>query len=396
MREDHPVQHVAAMRRQADERTSQVALVRVAPDETGSGVLWASAGRHFLGSSAFAPNVPQGEPLEGVETAAIASTSVAIRHPSGAMRGADEIDAEICDRTMTALAQGRSVLVHLLETSKTGQSGLSLPMARHLASAGAGRVLVVADCCQLRAGADAVRDFLALDFPVILTGSKFMGGPAFAGAVLVPPALRARLATLVLPQGLADYSARLDWPARCQAHVGQTLAADANPGLGLRWVAALAEMERYASIAAPMRDAILERFARETVGRAAAVPGLRHLAEPRPFSPLPASIHCFSMHRPSGSALTPAKTAAIHVALRTAAAAEGPLARRIHLGQPVALGATSFGALSALRVCAGAPMVSAVAERMDSGDDLETAFEPVAGDLAVLFAKWTRILASYG
>jgi len=45
---------------------------------------------------------------------------------------------------------------------------------------------VIVDACQARIAPAAVRRYLRLGWPVIVTGSKFFGGPPFAGAVLVP------------------------------------------------------------------------------------------------------------------------------------------------------------------------------------------------------------------
>jgi len=58
-------------------------------------------------------------------------------------------------------------------------------------------------------------------------------------------AIMRRIASLALPAGLADYSSRLDWPADLRAKAELQWANEANLGLGLRWVAALDETERF-------------------------------------------------------------------------------------------------------------------------------------------------------
>src|SRR3546814_12621609 len=49
---------------------------------------------------------------------------------------------------------------------------------------------IIVDACQLRIAPQAVRRYLALGCVVLLTGSKFAGGPPFSGFALVPDRLR--------------------------------------------------------------------------------------------------------------------------------------------------------------------------------------------------------------
>ncbi|HEX7758414.1 MAG TPA: hypothetical protein VF459_02850, partial [Caulobacteraceae bacterium] len=196
----------------------------VAPCETGSGVPLAAAGRHFLASTALAKTSLGGAPkagdrLAGWDRAAIAVEPVEIRTAAGAVIAPQDVDAAAERHARRALAAGRGVLLHILDQSKTGLSGVSRAAALAIASLDLERVLVVVDACQLRCDAAAVRADLAAGFAVMITGSKFAGGPPFAGALLLPPAWLRRLDALAIPPGLADYSAGLDWPASLRAAV---------------------------------------------------------------------------------------------------------------------------------------------------------------------------------
>jgi hypothetical protein len=65
-----------------------------------------------------------------------------------------------------------------------------------------------------------------------------------------------------------------------------------------------------------------------------------------------------------------------------------PKLRRIfHVGQPVQIGPRAV-----LRVCASAPQINAVAERIARGDTFEDAFAPISRDLEALFAKLDHVL----
>ena len=61
--------------------------------------------------------------------------------------------------------------------------------------------------------------------------------------------------------------------------------------------------------------------------------------------------------------------------------------RIFHLGQPVAIGLRT-----ALRVCASAPLISDIAERVAAGETIESAFVRWGENIDQLFAKWARII----
>ncbi|MEG8007453.1 hypothetical protein U2444_14740, partial [Listeria monocytogenes] len=89
---------------------------------------------------------------------------------------------------------------------------------------------VVVDACQMRVPPERLRACLEAGWMVLLTGSKFFGGPAFAGALLVPAGIAARAPGLApLPSGLARYFTRPEWP-RAWAHVAAHLPERANLG----------------------------------------------------------------------------------------------------------------------------------------------------------------------
>jgi len=239
--------------------------VVIAPAETGRGVLRAAKGAHFLDSTPFGQDRRAGSPLNGWGSADIAVEPIEIRDSQGNLRGAANVDAEARLRASAAIQKGRSVLLHRLETSKTGRSGLTVAAASQILAGAPNQVLVVVDCCQLRCSRERVQQLLQLGFMVAITGSKFFGGPPFSGALLLPPKILGRIRQLALPDGLADYSSRLDWSPDLRAKVWMRWTNAANLGLGLRRIAALSEMERFFALPDDLRSKVLVASVVESV-----------------------------------------------------------------------------------------------------------------------------------
>jgi hypothetical protein len=370
-----------------------ISNIVVAPQETGRGVITAAGGSHFLDSTPFGERVRKGVRLAGWEETDIRACAVDIRRDSGDLRPALEVDEDIWRRACEALSQGRGVIVHLLDVSKTGRSGLSCEMARRIVALAPDRVCVVADCCQLRSSPARIRSLLDHGFLVALTGSKFAGGPPFSGALLVPGALLDRVKASALPQGLRAYTSLHDWPARMAASIAPIAGGEANLGLGLRWTAALSEMEKFKTVSSSLASTIQSRFRTETARGAAHIPGLRMLTEDGHVgADLAQTIVPIALPRPERS-LSPQDSAlAVHRALR-APVEDNPrgAGRGFHLGQPV-----GFGPNVALRVCLSAPMINDVADRIETGESFEDAFAPIARDLQDLFGKWAAVWAKLG
>jgi hypothetical protein len=145
---------------------------------------------------------------------------------------------------------------------------------------------------------------------------------------------------------------------------GASLSQPANLGLGLRWTAALAEIEAYEAIPAAWRQAVLAEFDRAVRSRVAADQALA-LVDPSLVDP---SV------RPAAPGLVPVvHTDDVDPRRAYLALARGMGRRRpCHLGQPVAVGGRW-----ALRVCASMPMITDAAEHGFSGieADLDEAFD---------------------
>lgn len=379
--------------------------ILIAPEETGRGVPMAARGQHFAVDTALGHDVTFEAPIEGFRPDT-ALANIALRSASGAVRPQSEVEAEIEAVLDAALAQGRRVILHGLDLSKTGLLAPSPAFLADLrARYGAGFDIVV-DACQARLSPSSVRAYLALEAVVLVTGSKFFTGPPFAGAALLPASVAARLGTARLPAGLAAYFNQGEFPPG--AFAAQGLPAGGNYGLALRWHAALAEMRALLRVAPKRRADIIEAFGAAVRQGIDATPGLALLPAPpiartaadEPWERLP-SIFTFSLPAPHapGRCLTPAEARQVYVWLNTDLSGvlpqAGEVAARIcHIGQPVPLAQPEgAGQMGALRVSAGARLISGEPSHrsLALGARLRREF----ADVGIVFAKIRLILENW-
>jgi len=355
--------------------------ILIAPEETGSGVPLAASGQHFSNYTALGASVAQGRAIEGLASHEIEVECVAIRDPHGAPREAEAIDSDAGEAVERALRRGRDVLLHVLDTSKTGLTGLNREAARALAAAAPGRVRVVIDACQLRSGLMQVKRDLDDGFIVLATGSKFAGGPPFSGVVLLPASLAGEIAAeAAFARGLGEYSAALDWPRSLRNRFGDTWVSHTNIGPGLRWAAALDGIAAMAGVSEDLQARIAHRFANEVSAGARALKEVA-LCDSSGGSFASRTIVPLTILNRDGSFASLTAAREVQAALRKPGC--GPIC---HVGQAVRLGARTV-----LRIAASAYTIAGVAARMSAGASLDLAFRPVQYDLERLFEKWSSI-----
>lgn len=242
-------------------------------DEVGSGCAHSAAGRFFAEETALGARVV-------VQTAidpAFAGTElidVPVRDEAGFPRASAMVAEELSRHVEHAAAAGRRAIVHVVHGSKSGLTLPALAEVERLVAAHGDAMRVVVDACQLRITPEGVRRYLDLGCIVMLTGSKFAGGPPFSGFALVPPRIRAD--AKALPPGLRRISYRAEWPSDWPG--ADRLDAQGNFGLLLRLEAALVEIERFAAVPADRVAAVSARFCEQLVTMAerlgvAEVPG---------------------------------------------------------------------------------------------------------------------------
>lgn len=392
-------------------RDQPILNILIAPEETGRGVPLAAKGKHFAVDTALGHDVTFEAPVCGFRPDT-ATASILLRAPSGTVRPVAVVEAEIEAALAAGIAAGQFVILHGLDLSKTGLLAPSPAFLAHLRGRYGDAFDIVVDACQARLSPNAIRAYLGLRAVVLITGSKFFTGPPFAGAALLPEAVAARLRTGLLPEGLAAYFNRAEFPA--DAACAAQLPAGGNYGLALRWQAALAEIKALLRTTPARRAAIIQGFgavARESI---AAQPGLTLLPAPpihrmdndEEWERLP-SIFTFSLQAPHEPerCLTPAEARHVYTWLNTDLSALLPddaavAARICHIGQPVPLAQPAGeGQMGALRVSAGARLISGEPSHRALGPKARLARE--FGDLAVVFEKiglilrhWERLVAA--
>jgi hypothetical protein len=298
------------------------------------------------------------------------------------------------DRAFTAAAEAASsvgpAVLHMIDCSKTGLAAPSVPEAARLEQRHPDQVRVVVDACQARVDRSRVRQYLRLGWPVLLTGSKFFGGPPFSGVILMPHGrLAAALATGSLPAGLADYLGCM--PKRLPE-------LGVNPGLVLRWAAALAEMRAfaaaplaaYAEVADALGARLRELLQRDRRFRLVPVPrpGVAGWSGQQTIFPIMLRDPADPAHWLSPAALDRVCSwMNADVSDLVSAPGSGLARQRVHVGQPVRVGRSGGGPIGALRIALGAGLASEIAE---SG--VEAALSATIDRLECCVAKLALVL----
>ena len=356
------------------------------PAETGSGVPAALAGQHFAADTCSGQAVNKG-------TTAIVGTShaaacVSLRRKDGTLRPIDEVDAEFTNLADQVMRGGGRCLLVLTDVSKTGLVAPSPACARRLSQRYPRAIEVLVDACQFRLSPSSVAAYLQDDFMVALTGSKFVTGPTFCGALLLPPAV-ARRARRVPLRALRPYSMRTHWPTSWSA--ANELPESTNTGLLLRWEAALTELTAFAALPSQFAETFLARWGAAVASRIADDSGLESLevvglhgyrAGTRwdclqsifPFLVVDPRQRKSRLHVNRGATLR------LHHQLqglggnasRDRALLESGNSQRFQLGQPVACGERGGIPVSALRVCASVRTIVAASR---SPDGIERAID---------------------
>jgi len=347
-------------------------IVMIESNETGRGVAAALDGSRLAES-------------RGAQTPEL--VPVPIRLSDGSLRPQTDIDAEVAALVCEALALKRRVLLILIDQSKTGLIAPSPGCVLALQHRFQDNIDVLVDACQFRLAPSTLRAYLEHGFMIALTGSKFLTGPSFSAALLVPPQMAQRLSARPFPPALAASTARANWPASwaLPGYFAQT----ANFGLLLRWEAALQELRTFRSIPQALIVSFFEDFASVIQRRLnndpffAPLPvhGLdRHPLAADNWDHLQTIFPFLLYHADAGrTPLSAEETLSIYRQLPiqldefrlfdTEAFDKPAAAMRCQLGQPVACGMRNGVALSALRLCLSTRLVVKAATDGDNGAD---------------------------
>jgi hypothetical protein len=376
----------------------------VGPLEVGSGTLQASLGRSF---STIAPNgrrTEPGEPLPGMPQD-IELITVEVRDAEGLPRAPEEIAAEIDGLLETLAGAGHQILLHVVEGSKTGVRVPKEVDLQRWEAAHRSRLDVIVDAAQLRVDDAAIVRHVTAGRMVIVTGSKFFGGPPFCGALLVPSALATRLPTAHLPAGLADYLERGAVPPELET-LGRVAADTPNVGLLLRWTAAIEEMHAFLELPAELRAAVTSGLSGHVMDAIRAVPSVDLVpsgVEPGDGSGPPPTIFTMRLVR-DGRQLGESELRWIQDAMRQDLTDRVPepadpglraaLARAVDVGQPVPLGPAGGGGFG-IRFAYSAPTLTRIACDPRLGGSVEDRLRHVVADTVLALQKLTYVAQRY-
>ncbi|MDP2805496.1 MAG: hypothetical protein Q8O24_06090 [Gallionellaceae bacterium] len=305
-----------------------VRMLMVDETETGSGV----------------PNALAGERV-----------AIPLRLVDGTPRAIADIDADFEQQVAAAVAAEQRVLLTMVDVSKTGLIAPSVACAVSLSQRFPEVLEVLVDACQFRIAPSTLAAYLVHGFMVAMTGSKFMGGPSFSGALMIPAVLAKKYRTRALSQGFLTFSNQAEWLVNWSE--ARQLSNAANFGLLLRWQAALKEMREFHSVSNTVARHFLFAIAEAVTQRLVNDPHLELLAVPtlqrEPFVDDLSwdnvqTIFPFVLRHAEKTFFSRDETLQVYRILQN----EG-----VQLAQPVDCGEREGVAVSALRLCVSSRLV---------------------------------------
>ncbi|HEX7034362.1 MAG TPA: hypothetical protein VF210_01230 [Pseudomonadales bacterium] len=383
--------------------------VLIAPDESGTGVRAAASGRWSNDTDAAGVRISKGTAVW--PDARIAVREIPIRDPRGRPLPAAAVNRRFLETCRACLAEGHHLLVHVLMSSKTDLYAPDFEAVTELVAERGESIDVVVDACQLRANFQILGELVRKGCMVQVTGSKFLTGPPFSGALLLPASMRSRAPAIAdalkrspAVAALADWLA--DWrpppaPSACHRSYGPLF----------RWLPALIEASLFLELPEDFRLEIASRFRDALLAKMSASRYLHPLTLVEPPTTELAkviaqhSILSFAVlgKRDSGE-LSPLNEAEcrhlfellnkdVASLLQPISAVEEALARQpVHIGQPVTLGSAETPT-TVLRLVLGARFFTIVGQA-DTEIAREAALESEIADATRAIAK-VELLASY-
>jgi len=404
------------------EQATPTRNILISSTEVGSGTVHAAKGCHFDALTPLGKPAKQSAPLDSFPSQSVTLSVLELRHEDGELKTMEKLDQELEFLVESSLASGQRVLIHLLDCSKTGIGGPSFETVKQIHTKYQSKIEVMVDAAQMRVGQSALHRYLEEGFMVLISGSKFFTGPPFSGALLVPPSISRRIKDFSpLPKGFAEYSSVYELPSEWEHLTTSTLQKNINFGLLLRWRAALCEMGAFHSVSAFDQFNTISIFGTKIMQMIEANPDLQlvmapphtrgYLGSDLCWDQLP-SIFTFKIYRnvlenkPHALSYDEARFAYQCINLDIArflpvlaSDREYELARkRCHIGQPVRLQESNGEWIGALRIAAGARLVSGVqfddafgrtpAERLDT--EIKTV-GVVFNKLSVIVKYWDTL-----
>lgn len=220
-----------------------VTNIVVANGEVGSGTTLAAGMRHFSITTPQSSTVSSGNMLSGISEEMIDVIGIKVRNDFGIIIPAKEVEEKIAKILHQAIDIDHGIAVlHMTHVSKTGLSGPTENFIAEMKDKYNDSLLIVVDAAHLRFTQETSTRWLNNGYWILITGSKFIGGASFSGALLIPQkdaTLLAKISSNTIPKGLGDYFSPDDVDPLF-ASIAESLPKWHNTGLLLRWESALA------------------------------------------------------------------------------------------------------------------------------------------------------------
>lgn len=342
-------------------------------EEVGSGTLDASGGlffspiepipgytAHMQGGADM--HDPLLELAENVKTVAIDA-----RLPNGEVVDSNPKIKETLDAVSE---QGGVPILHSVYGSKTGiTQDLQVQYADQIKEMNG---LYVVDACQGRFDDKMVYELLEQGVIVLITGSKFFRGPPFSGACIVPKSIMSKLLKIQSDQvykkpvaaGLNTFMGKAEIPRELTSW-RDCLEDNQNPGLALRWVAALAEIEKTLQIEEKVRKQATDHWRKQVIDEISKYPNLDYFSA---AEDTPSIVSLRIIHPDSGKWMVKSELAKVFKALTLDMSQKFPendtvTSRICFTGQPVLISKEE----AVLRLALGSDSLREVIDNMDVG-----------------------------
>ncbi len=276
----------------------------------------------MMQSSETGSGVPSALTLDGV----LPISEVALRSPDGAFLPDKDVDANVINQVEHIMQHKASLLLVMVDGSKSGLVAPSFATAMELQQRFPGRIHLLLDGCQFRFDCKKLGNYLRQGVMVAITGSKFLAGPSFSAALLLPP--NSHLFTL--------------------SDISRTKFKMGDVGLLMRWQVALSALQALQRLDHEQVSDFVCGFGQQLHQRLQAdtafslLPAL-HLSNP--------TIFPFYLRNKQGL-LSMTQALNIYQQLQQGTAPRVQLGRPIHAGMDV-----NGNSIGALRLCLSAPLI---------------------------------------
>jgi thiol-disulfide isomerase/thioredoxin len=213
--------------------------------EVGSGTKLATELCHFAGVVPCGEVVNKGQKVLSDKNLDIKIESFVTRDELTKVLNSKENELQLYNKVKDEIQSGRVVVFHFVHASKTGVCIPSNDLVRQIKNDFKEKVIIVVDAAQMRLKSDSVEQYLDDEMNIIVTGSKFIGGCPFSGALLVNQRDQMTFieAKKELPKEFSQYFDQFGIN-----HIVKRARDSAlwtNWGLYLRWEVALHEMKQF-------------------------------------------------------------------------------------------------------------------------------------------------------